>query len=359
MRTEPLPSARGFVNAHTHIYSGLAPLGIPAPERPPENFVQILGRVWWRLDRALNEDSLAAAARLYIAEALLNGTTTLIDHHESPNWIDGSLDVIADACHELGIRALLCFGATERNGGREEARRGLGECRRFIRSNRRPGVRGAVGLHAPFTVSDDTIAEAGEECARLGAVLHVHVAEATVDVEDAISRHYAGPLERLIVLRGLPKGSIIAHGVHLTAEQVTLAEEQGCWIVQNPRSNANNKVGYPRTLGRSNHVALGTDGFPSDIRAETAALLAESARHGEQEDLVRRRPEEGHSLVAMLFGSVNDACSLAGDGHVARLEIDGRVVVHDGELLTGDFQEIRRAAAEAAPALWQRMTELS
>lgn len=359
MRGEPVRSARGFVNAHTHIYSGLAPLGLPAPADPPQNFVQILGRIWWRLDRALDERSLAAAARLYVAEALLFGTTTLIDHHESPNWIDGSLDVIADACHELGIRAILCFGATERNGGREEARRGLAECRRFIRSNERALVRGAIGLHAPFTVSDDTIREAGEHCALAGAVLHVHVAEAAVDVEDAVARRYAGPIERLVELNGLPRGSIIAHGVHLTAAQVKLADQFGCWIVQNPRSNATNKVGYPRALRCSTRVALGSDGFPSDIRAETAALVAESAQHGEEPDLVLQRPEAGHALASTFFKDVADSCHLGEDDRVDRLVIDGRSVVLEGQLQTGDLEEIRRTAAEAAPMLWQRMAELS
>lgn len=358
MSAEPLPSARGFVNAHTHVYSALAPLGFPAPEQAPENFVQILGRIWWRLDRALDEDSLVAAARLYVAEALLHGTTTLIDHHESPNWIDGSLDVIADACDALGIRALLCFGATERNGGREEARRGLAECRRFIRANRRRLVGGAIGLHALFTVSDETIREAGELCALLGAVLHVHVAEAAVDVEDAVARHYAGPLERLTALQALPGGSILAHGVHLTESQVRLADSLGCWFVQNPRSNAHNQVGYPRALACSGRVTLGTDGFPSDMRAEAAALHALAEQHGDDSESSGHRPEAGHALVSALFGKVEDSCVLLEDASVGTLVIDGRVVVRNGKLQTGDLEEIRRRAAEAAPALWRRMAAL-
>jgi len=352
-------SARGFVNAHTHIYSGLAPLGLPAPDRPPENFIQILGRIWWRLDRALDEHSLAAAARLYLAEALLRGTTTLIDHHESPNWIDGSLDVIAEACDGLGIRALLCFGATERNGGRDEARRGLAECRRFIRSNRRSLVRGAIGLHAPFTVSDETIREAGELCARHSAVLHVHVAEDRIEIDDAAARHYAGPVDRLRALNALPRGSILAHGVHLGEEQVKDTERLGCWIVQNPRSNASNRVGYPGALACSSRVALGTDGFVSDMPAETSALLEESARHGEERVVVLQRPEAGHALAAELFGTVDDACELGDDGLVARLSIAGRLIVRDGELQTGDLEEIRRRAAEVAPGLWRRMANIS
>src|ERR1041384_2881476 len=162
----------GFVNAHTHIYSGLAPFDMPPPARDPENFFEILERVWWRLDRALDVTSLHAAARWYVADALLHGTTTLIDHHESPNLIEGSLDVIADACASLGMRALLCYGATERNRGRAEARRGLAECERFILNNRRPHVRGLVGLHASFTVSHETLEEAADMCARLETARH-------------------------------------------------------------------------------------------------------------------------------------------------------------------------------------------
>ena len=359
MDADLVPHARGFINAHTHVYSGLAPLGMPAPARAPENFVQILGRIWWRLDRAIDEHSLMAAARLYAAEALLHGTSTIIDHHESPNAIDGSLDIIAEACESLGLRAVLCFGATERNGGLDEARRGLEECRRFIRSNRRRLVRGAVGLHASFTVSDETVGRAGELCEELGAVLHVHVAEATVDVEDAIARHYAGPLERLHRLNALPRGSIVAHGVHLSSEQVALAERLGCWIVQNPRSNAQNRVGYPRALTTSERVALGTDGFPSDMRAEAVVLLAESARNGEDRATVLPRADAGHQIVSALFDHVNDSCELSEDGNIATLMIDGRTVVRDGRLQTGDLTEIRRVASEAAPALWRRMAALS
>jgi len=349
-------SPRGDVNAHTHLYSGLVPLGLPQPADPPQNFVQILARIWWRLDRALDAHTLRAAARLYVAEALLHGTTTVIDHHESPNFIDGSLDVIADACDELGIRAVLCFGATERNGGREEAVRGLAECRRFIRANGRPLVKGLVGLHAPFTVSDDTIREAGELCDTLAAPLHVHVAEDVVDVQDASARRYPGPLTRLAQLGALRRGSILAHGVHLAPEEVRLAEREGCWIVQNPRSNAGNRVGYPRALGLSRRVALGTDGFVSDLHAESRALLEEGARHGESREALLGRREAGHTLVEELFGApAADRCAWDRDGRVRELSIAGRLVVRDGRLETADLDDIRRSAAEAAPALWARM----
>ncbi len=224
-----------FVNAHTHLYSGLAPFGMPPPVPPPENFVQNLQRVWWRLDRALDEASLRAGARWYVAQARRAGTVALVDHHESPNLIEGSLDVLADACAGFGMAAVLCYGATERNGGRDEAMRGLEECRRFIRENRRSRIAGVVGLHASFTVSDETIREAGLLCEELGTVLQIHLAEDGADVRDARERGYAGPLQRLMALGALPPGSILVHGVHLSAEEVVRASDAGCWFVQNPQ----------------------------------------------------------------------------------------------------------------------------
>lgn len=356
----------GRINAHTHIYSGLAPLGMPPPTPQPENFLQILERLWWRLDRALDENSLRAAARLYVAEALLAGTTTLIDHHESPNFIDGSLDVIADACQELGIRAVLCYGATERNGGRQEARRGLDECRRFIDDNRRPLITGIVALHASFTVSDETIKEAAELCRQLGTAMHVHLAEDLADVEDARRRDYPGPLERLLHFDALPTGSILAHCVHCNESQVRTADQSGIWIVQNPRSNRGNRVGYPHALAASSLVALGTDGYPARMEDEAAALETEAEIHGENPDTARQRILGGHKLATERFGitfaplvpgTAADVVAVT-KGQVRHVVVAGRAVVVDGQLVTADLEEIRANAREQAPRLWERMHSL-
>ena len=292
-----------YVNAHTHLYSGLAPFGMPPPGEAPHNFVEILERIWWRLDRAVDEAALRASARYYVAWARQHGTAVLVDHHESPRLIDGSLEILADACAEFGVAAVLCYGATERNNGRREARQGLAECRRFIESNRRPDVAGVVGLHASFTVSDETIREAGRLCRDLGTVLHVHLAEDRADVEDARKRGYAGPLERLVSLDALPRGSILAHGVHLAASQVAAVEAAGCWLVQNPRSNRNNGVGYPRALRAGRRVALGTDGFESDMAVEMRALDEIGAAEGEAAGVAAARLDAGWRLAEERLGS--------------------------------------------------------
>jgi len=290
------------VNAHTHLYSGLAPLGMPAPELPPATFLEILERVWWPLDRALDEGTLRAAARYYVADAVGHGTSALVDHHESPNFIEGSLDVLADACQDLGMRAVLCYGATERNGGREEARRGLAECRRLIEHNTRPLVRGVVGLHASFTVSDETIRQAGSLCRQLDTVLQVHLAEDGADVRDARERGYAGPLQRLVALGALPTGSILVHGVHLSPDEVVRASDAGCWFVQNARSNRKNRVGYPTGLAGAARVALGTDGFPSNMPDEVAVLAETSAAAGEPPAAIGGRLDAGWALAAERLG---------------------------------------------------------
>lgn len=362
-------SARhGYVNAHTHLYSALAPFGMPAPRPAPENFVQILERVWWRLDRALDHAALRAGARLYAAEALLAGTTALVDHHESPGCIEGSLDVLAEACDEIGIRAVLTYGATERNGGRDEARRGLAECERFARDNRRPNVRALVGLHASFTVSDATVREAGELARRFGCGVHVHVAEDAADVDDARTRGHAGPLERLLALDALPPGSILAHGVHLAPAQVRSAASRHLWFVHNPRSNANNRVGWARSLAASSRVALGTDGFPSDLREEYDALRTLARANGDPagEDRLRERLHAGRELVKWLFPGASHGDTVEwgepeNGVHAAawRVTVGGRTVVERGRLVNADLEELRAHAREAASRLWPRLEALA
>lgn len=358
----------GFVNAHTHVYSGLAPFGMPQPAEPPLNFLEILERVWWRLDRALDERALRASARWYVADALLHGTTTLVDHHESPRFIEGSLDVLADACEELGMRALVCYGATERNGGREEARRGLAECARFIRENERTHVHGLVGLHASFTVSEETLEEAAALCADLDTATHVHVAEDLADVEDAHHRGADGPLGRMFAAGALPPGSILAHGVHLTRAQVRHADANRLWFVQNPRSNRGNRVGYPLALEASGHVALGTDGYTSDMREELAALheLAAQFEPCTSHRALQARLEAGRELAAEHFGELELASDVVefapvqgqADPPVVRVVVAGHTVVRDGVLLTGDLAEIRTHAREEAARLWKQMEAL-
>ncbi|MFV2039096.1 MAG: amidohydrolase family protein, partial [Acidimicrobiales bacterium] len=245
----------GLVCAHHHLYSALA-RGMPAPPRTPTGFLDILELVWWRLDVALDLDTIEWSAKLGALEALERGTTCIIDHHESPNAIEGSLTVIADACAEVGVRVNTTYGVTDRHPGGFEpargmtdgARRGLQECARFIRE----GGNAMVGVHAAFTCSDETLSAAADLAAQLDVGVHIHVAEGHAD------RGAATRLQGLTTDRWL-----IVHGVHLPDNHGLSGT-----IVHNPRSNMNNAVGYARPTRFSNRVALGTDGIGADMLDE-------------------------------------------------------------------------------------------
>lgn len=358
----------GHVNAHTHLYSGLVPYGIPALATQPPDFEGILQQLWWKLDRALDAELLSVAAEVAVADALLCGTTLLIDHHESPNFIKGSLDVIADACEKLGVRACLCYGATERNGGRDEAEAGLAECQRFFTERgHTQQLSAAFGLHAGFTASNLTISLAGRMARKAGRPVHVHVAEDLSDAQDARERGFAGALDRLTRLGAVPARSVLAHAIHLVPEERGKIAARGACAVQNPRSNLGNRVGYPVALQRLTHVALGTDGYTANMDLEVRCGQEQGALHGESPQVALERLERGHQLGYELMNSLDsiplwlrkpaDLAAMTSQGALHVL-VDGRLVVRDGKLLGADLESLRQRAREAAQRLHLKMAQL-
>lgn len=334
----------GLVCAHHHLYSALA-RGMPAPPRTPTSFREILELVWWRLDRALDLDTIAWSARLGAMEALAVGCTAIVDHHESPEAIEGSLSAIAEACAEVGVRVVCAYGATDRHGP-EGARRGLEENRRFLAE----GGRGMVGLHAAFTCSDETIEGAAALALEHGVGVHVHVAE--------------GPDDAGAVARLAPYATddwLLVHGVLLPDDHGLAGT-----IVHNPRSNMNNAVGYARPARFANPVALGTDGIGADMLDEFRLAYVRL-----RESDVTATPEgpwawleAGCALVPEAAGdrvrwSVDamDPWSLAFTTGVRPLEVEvgGEVVWAGGSPTRVDEAEVRAKAAEAATRLWSRL----
>src|SRR5258708_5348469 len=217
---------------------------MPPPPKRPADFVSILEQIWWRVDRALDLEMLRWSAMLGALEALESGTTAIVDHHSSPSAIEGSLDVIAEACAAVGVRVLCCYEVPDRNGA-DGAKAGLAENERFLRA----GGRGLVGAHAAFTLSDETLEAVAGLAADLGVGVHVHVAEDAID-RDAAARWAPHADDRWL----------LAHGVHLAAPLPGT-------IAHNPRSNLNNAVGYGRPA-RFPRVVLGTDGIGGDMVSE-------------------------------------------------------------------------------------------
>lgn len=339
-----------LVCAHHHLYSALA-RGMPAPPRTPTGFEEILELVWWRLDTALDDDLIHWSAKLGALEALARGCTAIVDHHESPNAIDGSLSIIAEACAEVGVRVNCAYGVTDRHGP-EGAAAGLAENDRFLSE----GGRGMVGIHAAFTCSDDTIAAAADLARRHGVGVHVHVAEGPVDTWDRLRGHTADDWW-------------LVHGVHLPDDHGLSGT-----VVHNPRSNMNNAVGYarPTRFADAGHpVALGTDGIGADMLDEFRVAFVRAREHDVTTTpdqvwswLETGRslfPETGNDIVTWDY-PVMDPWRLAYSPGVTptKVEIGGQtserqVVWADGTSTLVDADEIRAKAAEAATRLFARL----
>jgi putative selenium metabolism protein SsnA len=266
----------GMVCGHTHLYSALA-RGMPAPKRTPRNFYEILKYVWWTLDRALDEEAVYYSALVGALDAARAGTTTLIDHHASPNFIRGSLDVMKDAFLEVGLRGVFCYEVTDRNG-MQGAKDGLDENRDWVTRNNGPMFAGLVGAHASFTLSDRSLLACAELAKELQSGVHIHVAEDPCDQEKCKQRL----IDRLADAGVLGTKTILGHCTHLDRASLDKAKRAGCWFAHNPRSNMNNAVGYAPVHWMGVRVALGTDGIGADMFEEVkfAWFKARDGRNG-------------------------------------------------------------------------------
>jgi len=382
----------GLICAHMHLYSTMA-RGMALKDEPPANFVQILERLWWRLDRALGEEDIRYSALVALIACIRHGTTTVIDHHASPGCIAGSLDVLAGAVRQAGLRASLCYEVSDR-GGPEQARSGIEENVRFLRRCRQendPFLGASFGLHASFTLSNETLEHCVGEADDLKSGFHLHVAEDAADVRDAMEKYGRSTVRRLADLGVLGPETLAIHCVHVDESDIELLRQTGTTVVHNPESNCNNGVGVAPVLemmDRGIPVGLGSDGFTANMFDEirTANILHKLNRrdprvaYGE----VPRMVFENNRRIAGLFfdqplgviepGAAADLIVLdyhpatpldAGSfwGHVlfglagARVSttiVGGRILMHQGQLLNLDEAEICARSRQLSEKLWSR-----
>jgi putative selenium metabolism protein SsnA len=390
----------GNICAHTHFYGAFA-RGMAIPGSPPANFPEILKKLWWPLDLALDEEAVRYSTLVMLVDAIRHGTTTLIDHHASPNFIDGSLDVIAEAMNMAGLRGSLCYEVTDRNGV-DGAVAGINENVRFLRKHR-PSVRGenadgsslitgSFGLHASLTVSDTTL-EACAESLPDGIGIHIHVAEDVADEYDSLAKSGMRVVDRLNHFGLLGKNSIAVHAVHIDAQEMAILSDTGTWVTHQPRSNMNNAVGISRVeemIRMGIPVCIGTDGFSSTMWDEwKAAYLVHK--------LWNRDPRRMNGMDVIKMGVYNNA-ALSGvffreaplgvitpgayadlifvDYHpftpmaagnlpwhilfgfneslVTTTIVAGQLLMKDRELITLDEIEIAAKARELVPEVWNR-----
>jgi putative selenium metabolism protein SsnA len=249
------------------------------PGQPATNFPEILEKLWWRLDKALWPEDVRYSALVCLVDAIRHGTTTLVDHHASQSRIPGSLDQIAEAVEQAGVRACLCYEVTDRDG-KDATREGIAENERFIRLARTRQAKGdhrlaaMFGLHASLTLSDDTLQGCKEVADSLDTGFHIHVAEDKADVRESLRRSGLRVVERLHKRGILGPLTIAAHCVHVDRIETEILLDSGTMVVHNPRSNMNNAVGtadLPWMLKIGTKVGLGNDGFSNNMFSEMAA----------------------------------------------------------------------------------------
>jgi len=270
----------GNICAHTHFYGAFA-RGMAIPGAAPKDFPEILGKLWWPLDKSLQEEDIRYSALLCLVDAIKHGTTTLIDHHASPNAIDGSLDIIAEAVEQAGLRAVLCYEVTDRDGT-EKMKAGINENLRFLHKPKSPLLAGTFGLHASLTLSDSTLALC-RQSAPTESGFHIHAAESDADEWDSLQKSGLRVIDRLQKHGILGPRSITAHCVHVDAREIELLAESKTWVTHQPRSNMNNAVGVAPVesmLRMGVRICLGNDGFSNAMWEEwKAAYLVHKVWH--------------------------------------------------------------------------------
>ena len=262
----------GLVNAHAHLYSALA-RGMPGPTDPPMAFSEILEYVWWRLDKALDPEGIRMSALVGGIESIKSGVTSLFDHHASPFSVEGSLSIIGDAMSALGLRADLCYEVSDRDGV-EIANQGIDENIAWFKktSSDQPRMLAShFGIHAMFTITDETLIKIKDCAGSMGIGIHLHLAEGAEDVKESYEKHNLSPIERLKYNDLLIPGSLLVHGVHLTAVDFEELSLYPVTLIQNPQSNMNNAVGMLDIVAAHKagvQLAMGNDGIGGAILPE-------------------------------------------------------------------------------------------
>lgn len=381
----------GNICAHTHFYGAFA-RGMGIPGDAPKDFPEILEKLWWPLDMALDEDGVRYSALVFAVDAIKNGTTTLFDHHASPSFIDGSLDVIGDVLLDAGLRGVLCYEVTDRNG-KEGAKKGIDENVRFIKKAAGIDRLGAAfGLHASLTLDDDTLV-ACREAIGDEAGFHIHVGEHQADEYDSLKRGGLRVVDRLKKFGILGPKSIVAHGVHIDQQEAALLKESGTWLTHQARSNMNNAVGVAAIedfLRLGIPVCLGTDGFyhamweewktvyflhklhHRDPRRMSAMDIVQMGVHNNAALANLYLPETTVGVLRpgaaadLIFVDYHPYTPLSAgnlpwqiifgiqESMITSTMVAGKFLMKDNQILTLDEEKIAAEAQKIAPEIWKR-----
>lgn len=383
----------GFINTHHHIYSAFA-RGMASSGKLNENFLEILENLWWKIDKKLSLEDLKYSAYTTYIDCIKKGVTTVFDHNASPFAVTGSLDSIADAAKDLGLRTCLCYEVSDRDG-EKIAQEGIDENINFIKkynTDEQNMIKGMFGLHASFTLSDETLRKCDEELKGLNAGYHVHVAEGIDDLEQCLEKYGKRVVERLRDMDILGDKTIAVHCIHVTDDELNILRDTNTMVVHNPESNMGNAVGCQPFLElhqKGITIGLGTDGYTSDM-TESMKVANIIHKHVKQNPSVawgevpvsmfennRKIAQKYFSgdlgilragaladvivvdydpLTPMNENNINSHILFGFTGKdVVTTIIDGKVIMQDRKLVGINEKEIFKTSREVAKKLWDRM----
>ncbi len=385
----------GFLCAHTHFYGELLRAS-PwfAKIEPPTDFMQNLQRIWWALDVLLTHEDAYAAALIGSIDFVKSGTTMFFDNISAPNAIEGILDHMEKAVNEVGIRGILSFEATQRRSI-EEGIRGVRENERFIKKNNNDPeklVKGAIYLHASFTVTDDLFKLAREIADKYHALLSIHVEEGLVDVYHNLERYGVRPVERMEKLGFLGPDVILVHVVQANDDELAIIKRSGAHVAHNAMSNMLNAVGVPpvpKMMRMGINVGIGNDGYIFDVfenmrttylihkvwnldpRLMTPQEVVEMAtinvakmfgvekelgslEKGKKADVIIIKPELPPTPVneETVYGHIVNTFN---GRDVKTVIVNGRIIMRNRKLLTIDEQKALEYVHRVVSKLWDRL----
>ncbi|MHC1704702.1 MAG: amidohydrolase family protein [Tenuifilaceae bacterium] len=366
---------KSFAVGHHHVYSALA-RGMGAPKKNPDNFYEILKYVWWTLDKCLDLEMIESSALVTAIACAKAGSTFVIDHHASPNAIKGSLETIAKAFDKVGVSHLLCYEISDRDGFKA-SKEGFEETESYLKNHQ-----GLVGLHASFTVNDDTMSHSVEMMNRLNSGIHIHVAEDLYDQNFCIKKYEKRVVDRLNEF-GVLKSTktILGHCLHLDENEKDIVRNSPCWVVQNTESNLNNNVGYFNGEHLGSNIMLGTDGMHSDMlqSAKTAFFVGQGFDSINYSSVYKRfrnvhrylnennfSGDGDNNLVVLDYDSPTEINQNnfyghfvfgINSNHLRDVISNGKLIVKNRKIQTVDEDEILKISKEQANRLWKKMQE--
>ena len=364
---------KSFAVGHHHVYSALA-RGMGAPKKNPENFYEILKYIWWNLDKSLDKEMIEASALSTAIACAKAGSTFAIDHHASPNFIEGSLGIIANAFERVGVSHLLCYEITDRDG-LDKAEKGLSESENYIKNHQ-----ALIGLHASFTLGNDTMKKAADLMHKYNSGFHIHVAEDRYDQDHSLINYGKRVAERLNEYDVLNSKTILGHCLHLSENEKNIIRNSDAWVVQNTESNLNNNVGYFNAEGLGDNLLLGTDGMHSDMlrSAQQSFFVGQGFDIIDYPGVYERfrnvhrylaknnfTGDGENNLVVLDYQSPTPINKDNFFGHfvfgfdasqVLHVISDGKLIVKDKIIQNINEQEVMKFAQEQAVRLWEKMS---